>query len=336
MTNHAAENGHRAVGVDLGGTKIEVALVDSQGTVKKRVREPTEAEKGYTAVKEHIITMVRQVLEETGGRPCGVGVGIAGQVELKTGVVLFAPNLHWENTPLQSDLSDALSVSVAVTNDVRAACWGEWLFGAGKGTEDMVALFVGTGIGGSAVVGGRMLSGCSNTLGEIGHMPVDLNGPKCHCGSWGCVEAIAGGWAIARQVREALDSNPREGEALLRLASGRREAITAGMVVQALKEGDPLSKKIMDRVTEALVAASIGIVNAFNPCRLILGGGVIEGYPKLIELIREGVRKRALKAAAERLEVLKASLGGDAGVVGAAALALCSFTNIQPSGASKV
>jgi glucokinase len=280
--------------------------------------------------------MVRQVLDETGVRPCGIGVGIAGQVELKTGVVVFAPNLHWESTPIQSDLSDALGVSAAVTNDVRAACWGEWLFGAGKGADDLVALFVGTGIGGGVVIGGRMLGGCSNTLGEIGHMPVDLNGPRCHCGSWGCIEAIAGGWAIARQAREAVDSSPREGEALLRLANGSGDAITAAMVVRAHSEGDPLSKKIMDRVAEALVAASIGIVNAFNPCRLILGGGVIEGYPRLIEVIREGVRQRALRAAAQRLEVLKASLGGDAGVAGAAALALCSFTNIHPSVAGKV
>ena len=327
MSNHALEDDQTAIGVDLGGTKIEVALVDSRGKVKKRFRQPTEAEKGYIAVREHIVTAVRQVLEDKNSRPVGIGVGIAGQVELKTGVVLFAPNLGWRNEPLLSNLSDTLEIPVAITNDVRAACWGEWLFGAGKGTYDLVAIFVGTGIGGGVVSGGRILNGYSNTLGEIGHMPVDIHGPKCHCGSWGCVEAIAGGWAIARQAREAVDASPREGEALLRLSEGRVDAITAGMVVQALVEGDPVSKKIMDRAAEALVTASIGIVNAFNPSRLILGGGVVEGYPKLIELVQEGVRRRALGAATEQLKVLKAELGGDAGVVGAAALALSSFSS---------
>jgi len=325
MSNHASESDQTAIGVDLGGTKIEVALVDSRGSVKKRVREPTEAKKGYTVVKEHIITAVKQVLDKTGFLPGGIGVGIAGQVEMETGAVLFAPNLHWTNRPLRSDLSDTLELPVAITNDVRAACWGEWLFGAGKGSNDLVAVFVGTGIGGGVIAGGRILSGCSNTFGEIGHIPVDLDGPKCHCGSWGCLEAIAGGWAIAQQAREAVGSGPHDGQALLRLAGGRREAITAEMVVRALGEGDPLSKKIMDRASEALIAASVGIVNAFNPCRLILGGGVVEGYPKLIDLIREGVGRRALGAATQRLEVLKARLGNDAGVIGAAAFALKSF-----------
>ena len=329
MSNQALEDDQTAIGVDLGGTKIEVALVDARGNVTKRIRHPTDVELGYATVKKHMVEAVRKVLDGNGPRPSGIGVGIAGQVEPKTGVVLFAPNLNWKNTPLMSDLSDSLGLPVAIDNDVRAACWGEWLFGAGKGTDDLVTLFVGTGIGGSAVIGGRMVGGCSNTLGEIGHMPVDLNGPKCHCGSWGCVEAIAGGWAIARQAREAVDSSPREGEALLRLSGGRGEDITAGMVVRALAEGDPLSKKIMDRVVEALVAVCVGVVNAFNPCRLVLGGGVIEGYPELIAIIREGVRQRALKAATEHLEILKAGLGEDAGVVGAAALALDSFSRRQ-------
>lgn len=226
-----------------------------------------------------------------------------------------------------SNLSDTLKLPVAITNDVRAACWREWLFGAARGTDDLVAVFVGTGIGGGVISGGRMLNGCTNTFGEIGHIPVDLDGPRCHCGSWGCLQAIAGGWAIAQQAQEAAGSSPQHGQALLGLAGGRREAITASMVVQALGEEDPISKKIMDRATEATIAASVGIVNAFNPCRPILGGGVVEGYPKLVEIVQEGVRRRAPGAATERLEVLKAKLGGNAGVVGAAALALSSFSS---------
>jgi glucokinase len=317
------------MGVDLGGTKVEVAHVDASGHLVERLRRPTDVKDGVAAVEEEIVTAARELEERAGSSPGAVGVGVAGQIEQESGIVRFAPNLDWHDVPLQSDLSRALRLPVVVANDVRAATWGEWLHGAGQGCDDLVCLFVGTGIGGGVVSGGRMLSGCSNTAGELGHMPIDLHGPSCHCGNRGCLEAHAGGWAIARRAQEAVVMEPGAGATLLQMAHGRPEDLTAEIVAQAAHHGDPLAQKLVDEVAGALIAGAIGLVNAFNPCRLILGGGVMEGLPELLDRIDQGVRQRALAAARDPLQVLPALLHNDAGVVGAAALALRANTQTR-------
>lgn len=313
-----------AMGVDLGGTKVEVAQVDSEGQVRQRLRRATDVKDGPAAIEAEIIAAVRELQESTGSSAAGVGVGVAGQIEPASGVVHFAPNLDWHDVPLQADLSRTLRLPVVVTNDVRAAAWGEWLHGAGQGCDDLVCLFVGTGIGGGVVSGGRMLAGCSNAAGELGHITLDLHGPLCHCGNQGCLEALAGGWAIARRTQEAITADPAAGASLVQMAGGQPKAVTAKMVAQAFHTGDPLARKLVDEVAQALIAGAVGLVNAFNPCRLILGGGVIEGLPELVDRIDQGVCERALEAASAPLQVLPAQLKNDAGVVGAAALAMHS------------
>jgi glucokinase len=317
------------MGVDLGGTKVEVARVHAPGTLIERLRRPTDVKDGVDAVEDEIVAAVRELEERAGSSPAGIGVGVAGQIEQDSGIVRFAPNLEWHDVPLQSDLSRALRLPVVVANDVRAATWGEWLHGAGQGCDDLICLFIGTGIGGGIVSGGHMLSGCSNTAGELGHIPIDLHGPECHCGNRGCLEAHAGGWAIARRAREAIAGKPEAGARLLEMAGGRPDDVTAQIVAEAAHQGDPLAQKLVDEVAEALIAGATGLVNAFNPCRLILGGGVMEGMPELLDRIDGGVRQRALAAARDPLQVLPAQLHNDAGVVGAAALALRANTKTR-------
>jgi len=311
-----------AVGVDLGGTKVEVGGVDARGRLLKRMRRPTEVKSGPAAIEAEIVDAVGEMEESMGSPPVGAGVGVAGQIEADTGAVRFAPNLDWHDVPFQADLSRALGLPVVVTNDVRAAAWGEWLHGAGRGCDDLVCVFVGTGIGGGIVSGGQMLSGCSNTAGELGHITVVLDGPLCHCGNRGCLEALASGWAIAQQAQEAVAAKPDGGAMLLKLADGQQKAITAEIVAQAAKDGDVLAQRLLDEALQALIAGAVSLVNAFNPCRLILGGGVIEGLPAWVDQVDRGVRQRALAAARAPLQVVSAALHGDAGVVGAAALSL--------------
>jgi glucokinase len=321
---------HWAIGVDLGGTKVEVAVVDVSGRIHRRLKQPTDVTGGPEAIIAEIAGMVRQ-LEEPGlaSGPAGVGVGVAGRVTAAGGVVRFAPNLNWREVALQDRLSQALDLPVVVANDVRAATWGEWLHGAGQGAEDLICLFIGTGIGGGVVSGGRMLEGCTNSAGELGHITVDINGPRCTCGNRGCLEALAGGWAIARRAREAIRDAPAAGQAVLRAAGLKEpvapEAVNAGVVAAAARVGDPLARLLVDEVARALIAGAVGLVNAFNPCRLILGGGVMQGLPELTDRIATGIRGGALNAASEALEVLPARLHNDAGVVGAATLAIRSF-----------
>mgnify|MGYP002153776267 CR=1 FL=1 len=324
MEIEMATEGLWSIGVDLGGTKIEVAMVDAGGKIRGRLRLPTHSQDPPAIIKEEIVSAVREIQKGSDSLPAGVGVGVAGQVDPQNGLVHFAPNLDWHEEPLQDDLKRALGLLVVVMNDVRAAAWGEWHHGAGRGCNDLICLFVGTGIGGGVVSGGNMLSGCSNTAGELGHITVDLNGPQCTCGNRGCLEALVGGWAIARQAREAVSTNPSLGAPLMRMA-GQEEAITAEIVSQAARAGDPLARRIIDKATEALIAGCVSLINAFNPCRLILGGGVVEGLPELLEQVDRGVRQKALAAATRSFQVIRAGLKNDAGVIGAATLAILLF-----------
>lgn len=315
-----------AIGVDLGGTKIDVAQVDASGRVHARLRMPTDVKNGPVAVESQILSAVNDLCAQNfHTAPVGIGIGVAGQVEQETGIVRFAPNLNWHNLPLLTNIQHALKMSGVATNDVRAATWGEWLYGAGKGCDDFVCVFVGTGIGGGIVSGGRILSGHNNTAGELGHIIVDMNGPVCFCGNRGCLEALAGGRALGKRTREAIAADPEAGEYLMMMAGGDSESITTKMVSESARAGDPLSIQIMNGMADALIAGCTSIVNSYNPKRLILGGGVIEGFPELVKRVEAGVRKRALAAAVADLEVVPAMLQNDSGVVGAAAIAMHSF-----------
>lgn len=318
-----------AIGIDLGGTKIEAALVDTKGNIYNRQRIPTDASLGYESVLSHIITAVNNIYQENKDVTASViGMGVAGQISKTDGSVKYAPNLDWENVPLQSDLAKKLNKPVAVCNDVRAATIGEWLYGAGKDCDNIVCIFVGTGIGGGIVSEGKILEGINNTAGEIGHITIELHGSKCHCGNTGCFEALAGGWAIERDAQQAVSENKAEGKLLLELAQGSITNITAKILTQGIKQNDFLSQKLINNLTEALIAGGISIVNAFGPKRFIWGGGIIEGLPQLLPLIETGIKKRALHAATDSLEIVPAKLHNDSGVIGAAAFALQTFKKI--------
>ncbi|MGD9299985.1 MAG: ROK family protein [Desulfobacterales bacterium] len=317
--------GLTAVGVDLGGTKIAAALVNEQGQILKSSRLSTNVEGGASAVVAQTTELVKELAGISGSSVVGIGVGVAGQIEAESGVVRFAPNLDWHDVPLQSQLSAACSLPVVITNDVRAITWGEWLFGAGKGCDDLICAFVGTGIGGGVVINGKVVSGCSNTAGEIGHITIDLHGSKCSCGNHGCLETLAGGWGIAHQAEQAVAADPAAGVKLLAMADGKAQEISAKMVAEAYRKGDALAKKLVVQTGEALVAGMVSLVNAFNPCRLILGGGVIDGLPELVERVKQGVSEKALAAAASSLQVVSAQLDEDAGAIGAAAFAMQSL-----------
>lgn len=311
------------IGVDLGGTKLDIGLVDDTGKVRHRLLLKTKAKEGAKAVIDDIAAAIAELrTKEKEANVLGVGIGMAGQIDKKSGLVRFAPNLKWHDVPLKQNLSQTLNLPVHVTNDVRAATWGEWLYGAGKGCDDILCIFVGTGIGGGVVTAGKMLEGCSNTAGEVGHMTIELNGPLCSCGNQGCFEALASGWAIAQRAKKAVARDPVRGKMLLGLAAGNTDELTARHVFQANKDNDPLAREIVDAVSAALVAGISGLVNAFNPKRVILGGGIIQGHPEFIEQIRQGISKHALKAAVEPLSVVRAELHESAGVIGAAAFAL--------------
>lgn len=312
-----------AIGVDLGGTKIEVGRVDESGQLLEHRRLITNVRGGPAVITEDIIRTILELINSAKAPIAGIGIGVAGQIDASTGVVHFAPNLpRWHDVPLQQEIEKALHLPVKVVNDVRAITWGEWLFGAGKGCQDMICLFVGTGIGSGIVSNGQLLEGYSNTWGEVGHMTIDLHGPVCTCGNIGCWEAIAGGWGIAQRAREAVLIDSGKGAFLLQLANNQVENISAKTVVEAYRMHDPLAISLINKVKEALAAGCVSLINLFNPARLVLGGGVIDGLPELVPFIEQEIKSRALKAATKNLEVIPAQLGKQVGVIGAAAVVL--------------
>jgi len=308
------------LGIDLGGTKVETSLVDSSGNIVSSHRSPTQAEKGPDGVIADIVECVRGCLGAAGNIAQAAGVGMAGQIEKGSGIVRFAPNLAWHNVPLKDSLEKELEIPVLVTNDVRAATYGEWRYGTGQDSDDLVCIFVGTGIGGGVVSGGRLLEGCNNAAGELGHITVVSDGRKCHCHNYGCLEAYAGGWAIAERAREAVRDEPELGRPIIELA-GSIEQISALTVTQAYEKGEPLAIRIVEETTRYLAAGLVGIINAFNPCLLVLGGSVIEGLSAYLSTAELIVRRNALEVAVEELRITTAGLGNKAGVIGAAALA---------------
>ena len=308
------------VGVDLGGTKIEAGVVDDKGRILQQQRLKTLVEEGPAAIENQILDTIRYLQFKAEVPIIGVGIGVPGQIHPLTGEVIFAPNLKWHHIPLQANLEKALHLPVRIVNDVRAITWGEWLYGAGQGCNDLVCLFIGTGIGSGIVSGGHLLTGCSNTFGEVGHMTVDFNGPKCTCGNLGCLEAFAGGWGIAERMRKAIEADTKGAASQLPLEMVGQDLslMTAKIVIEAYRQGDSLAGQVIERAQRALIAGCTSIVNAFNPERLILGGGIIDGLPEWVEIINQSVRKLALKAPTLPLEVIKAKLGKGVGVIGSA------------------
>lgn len=311
-----------AIGVDLGGTKIELGIVDQTGGVILKQRLDTHVKEGPAAIEVQIVESIRYLQEQIDAPIRGIGIGVAGQIHPETGLVVFAPNLKWQNVPLQANIASTLGLPVRVVNDVRAITWGEWLYGAGQGSDDFICVFIGTGIGGSVINDGHLLTGYSNTLGEIGHMTVDFHGPLCTCGNRGCLEVFAAGWGIAARAIDAIEAHDEKttNSLLLELAGQQLENMTAKIVVQAYRQGDPLAQRVIEQAKQALISGFVSLINGFNPQRIIIGGGFIDGMPELVEDVNRGVRPLALKAATQKLEIVRAKLGKEVGVVGSAAV----------------
>jgi glucokinase len=307
------------LGVDLGGTKINVGLIDANGQPLSVNASKVPESKDPDMVIEAISAGAEECFSKSGQKAQALGIGVAAQVD-QEGVVRTSPNLGWRNVPLKKKLEQKLGLPVYMTNDVRAATWGEWKYGAGKGINDLALLFVGTGVGGGVVTGGKILTGCSNIGGELGHMTIVHNGRKCRCPNKGCLEAYVGGWAIAERVQEAIQTMSVEGKTILTLA-GSVNYVTSIILNQAYRRGDLLARVLVQETGRYLATGIINIVNIFNPCRVILGGGVIEGIPELISIAKDIVSADALEPAIESLQIVKSSLGSNAAVIGAATLA---------------
>lgn len=309
------------IGIDVGGTNVKIALVDSNGKIGYSNTIPTRAEMGYEYTINNMKQAIRDLLAETklSAKDIeGIGFGLPGQVDFKSGIVRLITNIPgWVEIPLAKMIEDEFHIPTRIDNDVRCAALGELNFGAGKGCQNLICITVGTGIGSGLIVNGKLVRGAANAAGEIGHIKLQMHdGPICGCGDTGCMEAFASGPAIVAMAEDYIKGG--KSTKFREMANGND--ITPFIVAEAAKAGDAVARRIFTRMGEYIGIGMASVVNLLNPERIIVGGGVADAGDILMTPLKETIKKRAMKIAGETVEVVPAQLGNTAGVIGASLL----------------
>ena len=305
-----------AIGIDIGGTKVKAGVVDLDGHVVQRVRRETP-----TTSPPAVLNTIADIVSElrTQHHVTSVGIGAAGFVDATRSTVLFSPHLSWRHEPLRDAVRRRIGLSVLVDNDANAAAWGEWKFGAAQNEEDLVCITLGTGIGGALVFDGQLHRGRYGLAGEFGHMQVVPNGHLCECGNQGCWEQYASGNVLIREGREAAKSGSVFGNLLLERAGGDADAVNGLVVTELARDGNHDAIALLSQVGEWLGVGIAGLAAAFDPGIFVVGGGVSDADDLLLAPARESFR-RTLTGRGFRPEaqIVRAHLGNDAGMIGAA------------------
>ncbi|MGI8614156.1 MAG: ROK family glucokinase [Nocardioidaceae bacterium] len=308
-----------AVGIDIGGTKVAAGVVDESGRVLERLRRDTPTH-SPSAVEDTIAEVVVELRRRH--RIGGVGIGAAGFVDAARATVLFAPHLAWRREPLRDALRARTGLAVVVENDANAAAWAEWRFGAARGQSDLVCVTLGTGIGGALLSNGAVHRGRFGMAGEFGHMQMVPGGHRCECGNRGCWEQYASGNALVREARELARANSPVAHHLLERAGGDAEVISGPLVTSAAQAGDPAAVELLAEVGQWLGVGLASLAAALDPGLFVIGGGVSDAGDLLISPARAAYRKTLSgRGFRPEAEVTRASLGNEAGLIGAADLA---------------
>jgi glucokinase len=324
------------IGVDLGGTKMHVAAVDEAGELLAQARGKTHPEEGADAVIGRLADLVRDVAAQRGAALAdiaAISLGVPGEVNEDSGVVDTAPNLGWVDVPLAQSLSSSLGLDGARTrifldNDVRVATLGEHAYGVGKGSRTMVGLFVGTGIGGGIIIDGKPHRGGRGSAGELGHMCLAPDGPRCSCGHRGCAEALASRTAMERDVRAALKRGHKS-----KLKLGKKQRLTSSAIAKALDDGDKVMHKVWGRALKQLGLLVGNLVNALDPEVVVIGGGLAERLgEEMVRPIREVAYERfLLERDRERVHIEATQLKDAGAPLGAAYLARQKLAATEPA-----
>lgn len=311
MSNHI-------IAVDLGGTQVRVARCDATGKIIDRVTQPSNAEQGFDAVFARLVDGIRQMTK--GERVRGIGLGAPGPLDPWRGIILEAPNLGGVvNFPLKTKLEKEFGVPAFIDNDANLAALGEHRFGAGQNVAHMIYITLSTGIGGGIIADGKLFYGSRGFAGEVGHQTLDAYGPRCNCGNVGCLEVLAAGPAIIRYAQTAL-KNGRYSK--LREQVGiNLNKLTGALITQAAREGDALAKEIYSRVGFFIGLGLGNLLHHFDTQLFVLGGGVAIHtwdlfYPTMLEVFD----KYTMSSMRRGVQIVRAQLGDDAGLVGAVAL----------------
>lgn len=319
VVNTTLEKEKRAViGVDLGGTKIATGLLDPTGSLLARSQKATA---GLRSSEEVIATIVETIKEVRGQRDIGgIGVASPGMVDSKNGIILNGVNLpDWDGISLQSELEERLGISVRLINDANAAAWGEYIYGAGRGSQSMVYVTLSTGIGSGLVLDGRLFLGTSSFAGELGHTVVDPHGALCGCGQRGCWETFASGTAIARIAHEAIAKSAAASQMNL-LADEEGVPVSAKHVFQAAGKGDALAGEVLEQIIHYTGLGLMNIIHSFNPDCIVIGGGVSRAGAAFFEPLLKKTEELVMEPYRGTFAIKPAELKDDVGIIGAGAL----------------
>jgi len=311
------------LGLDLGGTKVSAAVFDAENQILSRARAKSRAWRDQEEVFDTIVQVGHKAIERSGvsaKKIAAVGIGSPGPLDPDTGYVIESANLSFTNFPLGPRLSEEFKCPAVIDNDVNVGTYGEFKAGAASDARDALGIFVGTGIGGGIIINGKLYHGFSKNAGEVGHIVIKADGPRCGCGRRGCLESLASRVAITRDIRRAVKQGERT--QLAKIAEKKNEIIPSNALKKAYKDGDKVAVKVLDNAARYIGIGIGSLVNVLGPEVVVLGGGVVEAMGDgFIERIERTARKVAFDFAIKEVRFVRAGLGDDAGMVGAAMLA---------------
>jgi glucokinase len=319
----SSNKGEYVVGVDMGGTKILAGVFDSSMECVGRFKMSTKAERGPVEVIERIARCVHDAVDECDlefKRVKAVGVGSPGSVDPEAGKVIFAGNLGWKDIALKKELEKRLGLPVFLQNDANLCALGVQEVELQGKPRHMVGIFLGTGIGAGIIIDGKLYMGFNRTAGEVGHMIIMVNGPKCTCGNRGCWEALSSRSAIFRQVQEAVEEGQKT--VLTEMLGSDLHDMRSGDLRKAIKQGDKLVSHIVEEAARCSGIAVANLLNILNPEVVVLGGGLMDALEnEMLPIIIDSAREHTMPGTDKGVKIISSKLGDDAGITGAAVLA---------------
>lgn len=310
------------LGIDVGGMSIKAGIVDNKGKILLKSSVPTGVGRDYKEIIADMADLCKTVIADVGLKiddVCGVGIGIPGLADSKTGKAVYVTNMFWKDVPLVEELQKHLPLAIKINNDANVAALAEAKFGSGKNVQNAVLLTLGTGVGGGIIIDGKIFDGNGSAGAELGHVVIKANGEPCNCGRKGCLEAYASATALIRETKKAILAHPES--AMSAEVDGDVERVNGITAFKCAKVGDAVAGEVVARYIRDLGEGIVNFINIFRPETVIIGGGISAEGEFLLKPLREFVQKYSYAGEfAPKVDIVNASLGNDAGIIGAAAL----------------
>lgn len=305
------------IGVDLGGTNIAAGVVSEEGKIISQGSVPTLSSRHYSEIVKDMADLCLKITEEAGlslNDIKAVGIGSPGSIDNKNGVVAYSNNINMDHTPLAEELQKHIKLPVNIENDANAAAYGEYVINGG-GVDDFVFITLGTGVGGGVIINKKIYRGFNGVGGELGHVTLVHGGEMCSCGNAGCWEAYASVTALIRQTKEAMEKNP---ESLMHEYAEKEGKVSGRTAFEAAKAGDAAAQNVVDGYVKYVADGIVGMINIFQPEKLVIGGGISKEGDYLLKPIIEHVNKYQYNRYMQKTEISIATLFNEAGIIGAA------------------